>query len=652
MTSRTKLYTRFRTPRTNESTDTIQKINLVTLDVDFSHLSIDNSQYQVKNFAKDEINECVDYITSGIIDVYLFISNETIDIVLQLMNAFKYFPSIYTFCKDEQSRKYTDKKRNFKGTYKDINMMFEQFQKDINELKNEFYSKQTHYRSSNEESKEMTWWKFLHEILQHIHHTNIAKDEFTAVCREFYAGGQHELKQIEEFEETYSSNQVIHWYTRDSFFYRILNKILRMKDLNNIFKLRLILTDLVSELKIEQLDCHYLIDHPQLLYRGQQMHMEEIQKMKSNIGHSAVVASFLSTSMEKQIALIFLLGSSNDSSMENVLFSIEIDSYNIHNTTTPFADISALSEFPEEKEVLFSANSAFRIQSVQLNEDGIWYIHMTLIDHSLDTDFGERSIFIPHADQIFIRHLAKENKQFIAFQLLMDMLLRLDQNKYAKDELLLFCRSKYSYNLTELRKIDDFEESYRSEDAAKWYTRDSFLYRLLNESLRIETIDPIVKMRYYIHDLHNQLAQLQPSFIQSLNGEKNLTLYRGQTMKINELNEIRENFDGFISMNSFVSATQNKEVAFMFSGDGITTNPDEEVSVIYEMAIDTDIRSTPYATIKSFMDNEEEILISMGPIFRIGEVNKEPDHDGVYNIKLRMEHIEDELWNKLTNNLD
>jgi hypothetical protein len=60
MTSRTKLYTRFRTPRTNESTDTIQKINLVTLDVDFSHLSIDNSQYQVKNFAKDEINECVD----------------------------------------------------------------------------------------------------------------------------------------------------------------------------------------------------------------------------------------------------------------------------------------------------------------------------------------------------------------------------------------------------------------------------------------------------------------------------------------------------------------------------------------------------------------------------------------------------------------
>ena len=38
----------------------------------------------------------------------------------------------------------------------------------------------------------------------------------------------------------------------------------------------------------------------------------------------------------------------------------------------------------------------------------------------------------------FIHHLSKENKQFIAFQLLLDMLLRLDQTSYAKQELLQF----------------------------------------------------------------------------------------------------------------------------------------------------------------------------------------------------------------------
>jgi len=58
-------------------------------------------------------------------------------------------------------------------------------------------------------------------------------------------------------------------------------------------------------------------------------------------------------------------------------------------------------------------------------------------------------------------------------------------------------------------------------------------------------------MRYFIHDLHNQLAQLQSLFIQSINGRTNLTLYRSQIMKNKELDEIRENSDSFITMNSF-----------------------------------------------------------------------------------------------------
>jgi hypothetical protein len=70
------------------------------------------------------------------------------------------------------------------------------------------------------------------------------------------------------------------------------------------------------------------------------------------------------------------------------------------------------------------------------------------------------------------------------------------------------------------------------------------------------------------------------------------------------------------------------------------------------MLIDTNIRSTPYAKIKSANPHEQEILFSMGSMFRIGDVNKIPGHDGVYCVKLTMEHIEDELWNKLTAHLN
>ena len=171
---------------------------------------------------------------------------------------------------------------------------------------------------------------------------------------------------------------------------------------------------------------------------------------------------------------VFTGHSWNNLTKERVLFTIEIDSDSINNTTTPFADISKYSMSKEEKEVLFSMYSTFRIQSVDLGENNIWHIHLKFMDNLLDTDFGERSIFSSHGDQIFIRHLSKENKQFIAFQLLLDMILRLEPTEYAKRELLEFSRSKYQNDPIELRKIDDFEENYRSEDAAKWYTRDSF----------------------------------------------------------------------------------------------------------------------------------------------------------------------------------
>jgi hypothetical protein len=88
-------------------------------------------------------------------------------------------------------------------------------------------------------------------------------------------------------------------------------------------------------------------------------------------------------------------------------------------------------------------------------------------------------------------------------------------------------------------------------------------------------------------------------------------------MKKNELDEIREN------------------------SDGKTTNSDE-VSVKYEMLVDTKIQSTLYTKItKNVMKDEKEILFSMEFVFRIAEVNKRCDR--MYCVKLRTKRTEDEL---------
>ncbi|CAF1518878.1 unnamed protein product [Adineta ricciae] len=651
MATRSRLYTRFRAPRADQTDENvIRKTNVVILDINYNQYMTNDSQFQVKVFTKDEIDDLLDYATSGIKDVYLFMSNINNNIFMSTIYECSQIKSIYILSHDElhQNSLYEDKK--VRGIFKNIDMMIHQFYQDITTLNDLFYSEQSTFQTIDEQSAHVLWWKFFDKFIQYIQYTDNDKNEFIEFARGMYSNNEIELKKIEEFSTDYTSDKAIRWYTRDSFLYRLLNRTLRTENnLNDIFKLRMFLNDLMSGLKRLQLDFSYNFYYPFTVYRGQLMSAREMQQLELNIGKSILINQFWSTTLNSSVAAMFASSQHEDVSVQGVLFEIEIDLSNTKNDLTPVADISHSSEFQEENEVLISIHSAFLIESVE-SSDSFRVIKLKFMDDIWDIDFDERSIFSEHADQIFIRHLSKENKQFIVFQLLLDIILRLDQTSYAKKDLLDLSRLEYKDDPQEMIKIDDFEKNYQSEDAPKWFTKDSFLYRLLNKSLRIERINHIVKMRYFINDLHNQLAKLQDDFIQSLNGLTNLILYRGQTMKINELNEIKENLNGFISMNSFMSTTQDIEVAIAFSGDGSSEMKPDEISVIYEMTINTNIRSTPYAKIKSKMNDEEEILFSMGSIFRIGDVKELRNR--VYCVKLTMVHIEDQLWNKLTAHLD
>ncbi len=120
------------------------------------------------------------------------------------------------------------------------------------------------------------------------------------------------------------------------------------------------------------------------------------------------------------------------------------------------------------------------------------------------------------------------------------------------------CRLDYVNNKIEEKKINDFANDYTPKSAVAWYTRDSFLYRLLNEALRTENIDDIFKYRFFIADLYQQLNELHTDCIQKrsvYNENVILTVYRGQSMYAMELKKIQDNIGGFISINTFFSTT-------------------------------------------------------------------------------------------------
>ncbi|CAF1349475.1 unnamed protein product [Rotaria sp. Silwood1] len=266
------------------------------------------------------------------------------------------------------------------------------------------------------------------------------------------------------------------------------------------------------------------------------------------------------------------------------------------------------------------------------------------------------SLQSPTKPLIYVRDLSANNEAFLSFQLALDIILRLDRNDFARQEMLSMCRTKFSHDRFTLAKIDRFEMNYQSEqDAAKWYTYDSFLYRLLNEVLRTETVDHIFKLRYYIQDLHNQLALMQIDYLKQLqrNNTPILKLYRGQVMTRNEFeNNFRVNKGNLISMNNFLSTTTDRYVARLFASDGNVENLETQISVLYEIEIDTSLpHSVPFAELgdQSIFEQENEVLFSMGAVFRIGETCEE--HRYLWTVKLTLTTEEDEQWNVLTEHL-
>ncbi|CAF2648846.1 unnamed protein product [Rotaria sp. Silwood2] len=209
------------------------------------------------------------------------------------------------------------------------------------------------------------------DCLQRLESNKKDKEELIHLCKQEYKEEDVELRYIDEFKNSYSSDQVLWWYTRQSFFYKTLNAALRKQDIHFIFLFRAIISDMRCQLKNNQ------AKDPLQVYRGQMMSSDELKTLKQCLDQFISVNSFFSTSMDKQRALAFLNSSNATDNLEPVLFEIDADP--TMATTKPFADISPFSQFPREAEILFMLGCIFRLKSIYRSGDSqVWIIQMVL----------------------------------------------------------------------------------------------------------------------------------------------------------------------------------------------------------------------------------------------------------------------------------
>ena len=210
--------------------------------------------------------------------------------------------------------------------------------------------------------------------------------------------------EISNFETTYKAEDAIIWYTKESFVYRMLNKALRTFDIETLVRYRFFIKDLADELKKRQLD-----SIPQQIYRGQLMSSEELDQIKSAVGHSVAFNSFLSTTRKRDIAQGFLdrsLAHAETAAREaakhgktveplqKILFTINIPE--VLNNVKPFVDIGRLRQKgrdvptsditdkdkpinPVDKEILFMLGSVFKVEKVIRDEkNDVWKVILRL----------------------------------------------------------------------------------------------------------------------------------------------------------------------------------------------------------------------------------------------------------------------------------
>ncbi|CAF3754058.1 unnamed protein product [Rotaria socialis] len=203
--------------------------------------------------------------------------------------------------------------------------------------------------------------------------------------------------------------------------------------------------------------------------------------------------------------------------------------------------------------------------------------------------------------------------QFVFSQVLIDCLLRLKSNDLDREELISSLKTEYKGNSSELSKIEEFEKDYTSNKALWWYTYDSFFYRILNAALRKQDIRMILLCRSFISDIHRQLQYLQ--------SKKPMRVYRSQLMSIDELRYLEKYIGQFISMNSFLSTSNERPVALFYMGDQSQKIALERV--LFEIEADPEIVSSkPFADINMYscFTNESEVLFMLGSIFRLNNI--------------------------------
>ncbi|CAF0844550.1 unnamed protein product [Adineta steineri] len=235
---------------------------------------------------------------------------------------------------------------------------------------------------------------------------------------------------------------------------------------------------------------------------------------------------------------------------------------------------------------------------------------------------------------------------FMYTQILKEILLQINfEDKHIK-EFITYSREVFDEN--ELKNVNQLQTAYKNNVPIWWYTSDAFLYRTLNWSLRLMDVDMIVRMGFFINDLHRDIQRLHSEQSDRRRSRKTFIVYRGQGLSKQDFTEMTKTNGGLLSFNNFLSTSKKHNVSLKFAQEA-ATNPDL-VGILFVMSIDPTNSTIPFASVTdvSYFHTEHEILFSMHTIFRIEGIKPMKENIHLYKVKLTLANDNDQNLRTLT----
>ncbi|CAF1323118.1 unnamed protein product [Adineta ricciae] len=244
------------------------------------------------------------------------------------------------------------------------------------------------------------------------------------------------------------------------------------------------------------------------------------------------------------------------------------------------------------------------------------------------------------------------NPSFMYTQLFKEILLTIEFEDKHIEKFVRHHPGLITLDGTHSNDVKQSVRDYRANKPIWWYTRGNSLHSMLNDALRVMDGDVLVRMGFFITDLHRNIEQLHnEQFVNTPWSSRVFTVYRGQGLPHTDFRELRNTIGGLMSFNSFFSTSMQRDVSFSYAKSN-ADNP-KLVGILFVIQVDPSQSTTPFALVgnRGRFLQENEVLFSMHTVFRIHHMKVIGIDRSLYEVNISLTLDSDEELRTLTDHI-